>query len=94
MLDIADKNLAVLRRHDEIWRLLDWKCTNSIEIEENLNFGFCSNSTINLLVSRSDIPEMRCFSIGGMKNQQDAILKTFSTTEEIINLLTRSPSTI
>ena len=30
------------------------------------------------------MPNMRCFSIGGLKNQHDAILESFETTEEII----------
>ena len=42
------------------------------EIKENLNFRICPISTISLLVSRSDMPNMRCFSIDGMKNQHDA----------------------
>ena len=36
---------------------------------------------------------MRCFSIGGMKKQHDAILESFGTTEGIIYSLTRLPST-
>ena len=63
------------------------------EIKEKLNFRICPNSTISLLVSRSDMPNMRCFPIGGMKKQHDAILKSFGTTEEIIFSLTRLPST-
>ena len=60
------------------------------EIEEKLKF---SNSIISLLVSSSDMLDMRCFSIGGMKNQHDAILEPFGTTDEIISSLTRLPST-
>ena len=63
------------------------------EIKEKLKFRICPNSTINLLVSRSDMPNMRCFSIGGMKNQHDAILESIGTTEEIIISHNRSPST-
>ena len=63
------------------------------EIEEKVNFRICPNHTINLLVSRSDMLDMRCFSIGGIKNQPDTILKSFGTTEEIIISLTRLPST-
>ena len=63
------------------------------EIKEKLNFLICPNSTINLLVSRSDMRNMRCFSIGGMKKPNDAILESFGTTEEIIYSLTRLPST-
>ena len=37
------------------------------------------------------MPNMRCFFVGGMKNQHDAILESFGTTEEIINSLTRLP---
>ena len=54
------------------------------EIRQKLYFRICPNSTISLLVSRSDMPDMRCFSIGGLKNQHDAILESFGTTEEII----------
>ena len=50
------------------------------ETEEKLKFRICPNSTISLLVSRSDMPDMRCFSSGGMKNQHDAILQSFGTT--------------
>ena len=39
------------------------------------------------------MPIMPCFPIGGMKKQHDAILESFGTTEEIINSLTRLPST-
>ena len=63
------------------------------EIKKKINFGICPNSTICLLVSRSDTPDMRCFSIGGMKNQHDAILKSFGTTEAILISITRLPST-
>ena len=38
------------------------------QIEEKLKFRFCPNSTISLLVSKSDMPHTRCFSIGAMKN--------------------------
>ena len=62
------------------------------EIKEKVNFRICQNSTISLLVSRSDMPKMRCFSIGGLKNQHDAILQSIGTTEEIIISLTRLPS--
>ena len=88
------KYLPTLRRHEEIWRLLDWNCTKCNEIKEKLNFRICPNSTISLLVSRSDMPDMRCFSISGiMKNQHDAILESFGTTEEIIVSPTHLPST-
>ena len=50
------------------------------EVEEKLNFRTCLNSTISLFVSRSDMSEMRCFPIGGMKKQHDAILESFGTT--------------
>ena len=39
------------------------------------------------------MPDMRCFSIGGMKNHHDAILESFGRTEEIILSITRLPST-
>ena len=45
------------------------------------------------MVSKSDMPDIRCFSIGGMKYQLDAVLESFGTTEEIIISLTRLPST-
>ena len=51
------------------------------EIKEKLNFRICPNSNISLLVSRSNMPDMRCSSIGGMKNQHDAILESFSPPE-------------
>ena len=63
------------------------------EIKEKLNFRICPNSTISLLVSRFDMANMRCFPIGGMKKQHDAILESFGTTEGIIYSLTRLPST-
>ena len=63
------------------------------ENKERINFRICPNPTINLLVSKSDMLDMRCFSIGGMKNQQDAFIESFGTTEKIIISLTRSPST-
>ena len=54
------------------------------EIEEKLNFWNCPKSTISLLASRYGMSNMRCFPIGGMKKQHDAILESFGTTEEII----------
>ena len=63
------------------------------EIKEKIKFRIYPSSTISLLVSRSDMPHMRCFSIGGMKNQRDAILESSATTEKIIISLTRLPST-
>ena len=35
--------------------------------------------------------DMRCFSIGGMKDQHDAFLESFGTTEEIIKSLNCLP---
>ena len=61
--------------------------------DEKVNFRICPISTISLLVSRSDKSDMRWFSIGGKKNQHDAILQSFGRTEEIIISLTRLPST-
>ena len=61
--------------------------------DECWKFRFCPKSTISLMVSWSDIPDMRCFPFGGKKNQRDAILKTFGTTEDIIASLTGLPST-
>ena len=63
------------------------------EIEEKINFRICPNFTISLLASRCDMSNMRCFPIGGMKKQHDAILESFGTTEGIIYSLTRLPST-
>ena len=63
------------------------------EIKEKLIFQICPNSTISLLVSRSDMSDMHCFPIRGMKKQHDAILESFGTTEGIIYSLTRLPST-
>ena len=54
------------------------------ETKEKLNFRVCPNSTISLSVTRSDMSDMRCFPIGGMKKQHDAILESFGTTEETI----------
>ena len=62
------------------------------ENEEKLKFRFCLQS-ISLLARRYDMPNMRCFSIGSMKNQQDAILESFGTTAKIISSLNRLPST-
>ena len=55
------------------------------KIEENLKFYY--------QVIRSDMTDMRCFSIGGMKNQHDTTLESLGTTDEIIISLIRSPST-
>ena len=63
------------------------------EIEQNINFWNCPNPTISLLFSKSDMPKIGCFSIGSMKNQHDAIIDSFGTTEETIISLTRLPST-
>ena len=62
-----DKYLSTFRRHDENWRILDWNCTNDDKIKEKLNFRICPNSAVSLLVSRSDMSDMRCFPIDGMK---------------------------
>ena len=58
------------------------------EIKEKLNFRICPISTTSLLVSRTDMPNMRCFPIGGMNKQHDAILESLGTTEKIIYSLT------
>ena len=63
------------------------------EIGEKLNFRICPNSTISLLASRYDMSNMRCFPIGGVKKQHDALLESFGRTEGIIYSLTRLPST-
>ena len=55
-------------------------------------FSSFPNSLISLLVSRSDMPNIHCFSIGATKNQLDAISESFGTSEEIIISLTRLPS--
>ena len=62
------------------------------EIEEKLIFRICPISTISLLASRYDMSNMRCFPIGGMQKQHDAILESFSTIKGIIYSLTRLPS--
>ena len=62
------------------------------EIKEKLIFRICPNSAISFLVSRSYILDMRCFSIGGMKNQHDATFESFGLTEEIMFSFTRLPS--
>ena len=36
---------------------------------QKLNFRICPNSSISLLLSRSDMSDMRCFSIGGRHEQ-------------------------
>ena len=61
--------------------------------EKKISFRTFPNSTINLLVSRSDMPDMPCFSIGRIKNQLDALSESLGTTEEIIISPTRVPST-
>ena len=61
------------------------------EIEEKLKFRICPNSTISPFVSKYDMSNMRCFPIGGMKKQHDAILESFGTPEAII-LTTHSPT--
>ena len=50
------------------------------EFKEKLGFRICPISTISLMVSRSDMSNMRCSFIGGMKKQHDAILESFGTT--------------
>ena len=62
------------------------------EMKEKLNFRICPNSTISRLASRYNMSNMRCFPIGGMKKQHDAILKSFGKTEDIIYSLIRLPS--
>ena len=63
------------------------------ETKEKLNFRICPISTISLLVSRSDMLDTRCFSIGGVESQHGATLESSDTTEEIITSITRLPST-
>ena len=63
------------------------------QIKEKLNFRICPISTNRLLVSRSDMPNLRCFRIGGIKNQRDAFLESFGRTEELIISLNRPSST-
>ena len=62
------------------------------ENKGNLKIRFWPNSTINLLVSRSDMSDMRCISKGALKNKHAAILESIGTTEEILISLTRLPS--
>ena len=54
------------------------------ENEKKLKIRICPISTISPLASRYDMSNMRCFPIGGMKKQHDAILNSFGTTREII----------
>ena len=61
--------------------------------QEKYKKRYCPNSPISVLVKCSDMLDMRCFPIGGMENQHDAILESTSATEEIIIPLTRLPST-
>ena len=61
-------------------------------IKEKIKFRFWPNSTVSLLVGRSDMPGMRFFSTGGMKNEHDAILESFGTTEKIKISFSRLPS--
>ena len=63
------------------------------EMKEKLKFRICPISPISLLASRYDMSNMRCFPIGGMKKQHDAILESFGTTKGIIYSLTRLPPT-
>ena len=63
------------------------------EIKEKLNFRIRPISTISPLANRYGMSDMRCFPIGGMKKEHDAILESFGTTEGIIYSLTRLPST-
>ena len=52
------------------------------EIKEALSFRICRNSIISALVSGSEMSDMRCFPISGMKKQHDAILESFGKTEK------------
>ena len=45
--------------------------------KEKLNFRIYPNPTSSLLVSRLHLLNLRWFSIGGIKNQHDAILESF-----------------
>ena len=102
---MATQRLQIDERHwpKNIWRLCGGMkkfggysigiAQTDDEIKEKSNFRNCPNSNISLLVSRSDMPNMRRFSIGGLKNQHDNILESFGTTEQIIISLIRLPST-
>ena len=61
------KYLPNLRRHTKFWRLLDWNDTNWWWNWRKQKFSNLPNSNINLLISRFEISDMRCFPIGGMK---------------------------
>ena len=61
------------------------------KLKENQFFKNCPKSTLSLLASRYDMPNMRCLPIGGMKKQHDPILEPFGTIHEII-LITHSPT--
>ena len=52
------------------------------EIDDKLNFRICPNATVSLLVSRSDMHDMRRCSIVGKNKQHDAILESFGTTKK------------
>ena len=71
MIEFGDYSVGIAQIDDEI---------KKIEIFEFAHFLLSAY----LLVSRSDMLNMRRFSIGGMKKQHDAILESFGTTEEII----------
>ena len=63
------------------------------KIKKKLKFRFRLQSPISLLISELDMPDMLWFSFGGIENQHDAILESFSLNEQTINSFTRSPST-
>ena len=70
-----------------LWR--QWKLEDYLvgiaqvddRIKEFLKFRSYPKFTINQLVSKSDMLDMRCFPIGGMRKQHDAILQSFGMTD-------------
>ena len=71
--------LIICRLCGEITKIRGYSIRNAQiddEINENLKFRICPNSTISLSARRSDMSVMRCFSIEGMKSQHDAILES------------------
>ena len=78
------------------WITLGYSVGNEQSDDKSLKRNKHSETAIFatlLMDSDVDMPDMRCFSISGMKNQNDAVLESFGATEEIIFSLNRLPST-
>ena len=56
------------------------------ESEKEQNSDFAHNL---LSVSAANMPDMRCYPIGGMKFQHDAVFESLGIIEEIKNSLNR-----